>query len=203
MTEIVQICERQMNQSAGTRTAQSIDALRENACGYLPILKLQDSETVPAQMDGLLLLQNGYAITVMQNLMMQLALLCTQQTNHLTLRFVVDDVDTVLLTQNLFLQKEIKNQQLFIKLCGRAERCTQNGRVLRDDAQKHALACANEQLEQAFLQLQDITFLQGNDIFRFAWWLRQQDNNAVEQLLAEEQFYQPQRIHFQSAVRAQ
>ncbi|MEG2673296.1 MAG: hypothetical protein RR937_08985 [Ruthenibacterium sp.] len=204
MSEIVRVCEGMIHKSADdSHAAQSIYALDENACGYLPILKLQNSETTPVQMDGLLLLQNGTAMTTLRDLPLQLTLLLSQQTNALTLHFTADECATTVVTQNLFLQKEIKNKTLVLKLCGRAERCTQNGRILEEEMQTHVLACVNEQLEQAFLQLNDSTFLQENDIFHFTWWLRQNDNVAVEQLLQDEKFYHPQRVQFISALRAQ
>ncbi|MEG0168027.1 MAG: hypothetical protein RR867_03325 [Ruthenibacterium sp.] len=203
MTEIVRVCEGMIHRLSGkTQFAQSVYALRENACGYLPVLKLQDSETMPVQADGLLLVQNGCAVASIDGIAMQLVPLLSEQTSTLTLRFTADDIDTTVVMQNLFLEKEIENNCLSLRLCGKAERCTQNGRTLQKDDGRHVIACANEQLERAFTALHEITFLHKNDVFNFAWWLRQQNNAEVEQALSDDAFYKPQRVRFQSSIHA-
>lgn len=207
MSEIVRELERLALPDSGNavyaRNLYEINFTKEGAQGYLPLVEI-DAKRATVQVTHLIVLQKGVPGQACSEDEMQLALLLAEKSKQLTLRFSLQGIPTTVTTQNLFLQREVQKTEeqlrLVLHLCGKITTISQNGISLEGEPLKTAIELSNRHIEDVFYELNSKTFLQENDVFSFAWFLRQENVEQVSSMEKAALLYTENTLRFTSAL---
>ena len=147
--------------------------------GYLPVLDFSADAPEAARVSRLLVFAGGRASCALEETQMQLAMLLSGKAKTLTLYFTANGKRLTVKTQPLFVRREVTAGTVALTLCGKTERISQEGRLLRGEAARAAAKAANAFLEQEALALLQRTEQRGNDIFALDWYARNEGTTLL------------------------
>jgi hypothetical protein len=173
--------------------------------GWLPVLQLSE-QGESAGVDTLLLIEEGRAAGVVQGDEVQLALLLAGKGSALSLNIQLNGQQLACETGYLQVDKwaELYHgaPHLYVTVQGRVRAIRADGEALRGTQAEEAVAALNAWIEQQLTALYRATFCRGNDAFRWVWWLRQCDANAVGDMESTGDLFNLDCVHLSSALSA-
>lgn len=174
------------------------------AHGWLPVLSFSPLQNGFIGVRSLVLLRDGRADGLLQDEMMQMALVLAGKTRRITLAGELDGEGFTMITQPLRMVKTVGEsaQQMSLQLTGAVEELTVGGRASSDEQMRSRLEPLNRYLQELLQDLMADTFGRGNDAFGLSWWMRAQNAAAVEQLAQQGLLYDAGRITVQVSLYA-
>lgn len=171
------------------------------ASGWLPALSFSPEEGAFIGVQSLTLLHQGKAVGTLRDTQMHLALLLAGKSNRLEITDKLGSRPFTLRTQPLHLEKTPDSAgHLTVCLRGAVEEISVDGNACSEAQMRRLLPNLNEYLRTQMEQLHAQTFEQGNDVFRFAWWLHAQNALMAEELEAQGRLYSEETVRLTSAL---
>lgn len=207
MSQTVEEAERIADDAqAGVGRTMSELALQneENVfSGLIPLLQFGDDK--PPKVTSMVLYQNGELQGAMGGTQLQLALVGGSQIRRLQFSFYEQGSYYHVETQRLRLVKLVNTDaevpQLSLYLDGSTAVLTKDGKPLHGKDARQAVSLANAFLVQEWEKMMNRTYLKGNDVCNFFFWIKQEDISAATELMQQPALWKST-VSFQSELRA-
>lgn len=208
--DVVREGERLMGRGAdGAQRTQGIFELElsggQGMNGYLPIFTFSKEEKDFCGVRELALIQDGAPYLTLRDTAMQLFLLLAGKADRLTAHTQVEGRTVSFAARQLCLTRTASLQkgapELTVRLTGSIDGVTVNGVPVGEEEISAAIDAVNRHLELLAAALHEQTFMRGNDIFHYAWWMRQYDAAACEALARTGLLYETAHVAFECALR--